>query len=99
MPLNSKFGDGDDVMGMEQAFWSLILLVFLIGIIVGAFAMVIKVSNELPNWNARLCIQDYDTCHSVHFYSQSDFVAYCEARNGWYQISSTTTCIEKKAVK
>lgn len=51
---------------------------------------------EEPDWNARICLQDYQDCHSVNFYSQDAFIAYCEAKNGWYQISSTTTCVEGK---
>ena len=77
-------------MNKGQLIW---ILIIVAGIIFGILLGNPNYQKE-PSWHARLCLKDYNVCQSVNFYGQDDFIAYCEARNGWYQISSTTTCIE-----
>ena len=80
-----------------------ILLIFVItcGLLATGFAYKIDVLAKEPQWNANLCIDNYNNCLSVDFYSQSDFVEYCKARNGLFVIDklNESTCIEKKVVE
>ena len=68
----------------------LILLVISVGI-----NIVFKQEMDArPSFYARLCKED--SCFSVNFWGQEDFIKYCEEHKGWYQISATTTCAEGK---
>lgn len=72
-----------------------ILLIFVIvcGLLATGFAYKINILANEPQWNARVCFEEYDDCWNVNFLEQQHFVDFCEKGNGWYQISSTTTCI------
>lgn len=62
-------------------------------VLIGCLLFYLTTLEEQPQWNARICFEEYDDCWNVNFLEQQHFVDFCEKGNGWYQISSTTTCI------
>jgi len=80
-------------MKKEERYEAVFIFVLMMLIISVAINVVFKQEiDNTPDFYARLCKEH--SCFSVHFWSQEDFIKYCEDRKGQYQISATTTCVE-----
>lgn len=83
-----------DTLIKKYGFIFFIILIISFGINYSLIKHEYFDSSDDPQFYARLCRED--SCYSVHFWGQEEFIKYCNDHNGQYQVSSTTTCVEGK---